>query len=691
MSIFFQTKIEFLRGVGPSKAALLQQELQIETFDDLLQHLPFRYEDRTQLHTIATLREDLPYVQLRGSIHCIKSVGTGRKRLTASLKDQTGEVKLVWFRKIQWIRGQLQPDATYVVFGKPTVYRGQVCLIHPELTTTAHQQALSQPILPVYHTTEKLKAHHLDSKGISKLQQNLLRRLPPSVAEAVPEYLRQRHKIIGKRGALLNIHFPESHERLQQARFRFKFEELFYIQLRLLQLRQVRLEKYVGEVFNELSLLKQFYHSGLPFGLTQAQKRAVREIYQDLQSGNQMNRLLQGDVGSGKTIVAFLSMLIVLGSGGQVAMMAPTEILAEQHYRGLQRFADSVDIRIAMLTGSTKPSERSELLAALGQGSLQILIGTHALISDVVAFKNLGLAIIDEQHRFGVAQRAKLSQKNQSYMPHVLIMTATPIPRTLAMTLYGDLDVSVIDTMPVGRKPVRTLHCYDAQRLRVLRFVREQIAQGRQAYMIYPLIEESEQLDYKNLLDGYESICRAFPTIPISMIHSKMRPADKDHEMQRFVKGETKIMVSTTVIEVGIDVLNATVVVIENAEYFGLAQLHQLRGRVGRGSEQAYCILMTDHKLNEKSRTRIDTMVRTNDGFRIADVDLQLRGPGDLIGVQQSGVLGLKIADLSKDGEILQAAREAAKQVIYQDPALIKPEHAGVKAKLDTIGSHTHP
>lgn len=689
MTSFFQTKIEFLKGVGPNKAVLLHQELQIETFGDLVQHFPFRYEDRTQFHTIAMLREDLPYVQLKGAIRYIKSIETGKKRLIASFKDETGEVKLVWFQRIPWIRKQLQPGVLYTVFGKPTTYHGQISLIHPELTIFTAIQAQAQPILPVYPTTEKLKAHYLDSKAIGRLQQNLLRQLPQSITEPIPAYLRQRYKMMGKREALLNIHFPTSYKILQQARFRLKFEELFYIQLQLLQLRQVRLEKQAGKIFRDISLLSQFYHTELPFKLTNAQKRVVREIYQDLQSGKQMNRLLQGDVGSGKTMVAFLSMLIVLGSGGQVAMMAPTEILSEQHYKGLQQFTASMNIRIAMLTGSTKSSERNKLLAALEQGSLQILVGTHALISDMVTFKNLGLAVIDEQHRFGVAQRAKLWQKNQQYMPHVLIMTATPIPRTLAMTLYGDLDVSVIDAMPAGRKPIKTLHYYDAQRLKVFRFISEQIAQGRQAYIIYPLIEESTKLAYKNLIDGYESICRAFPAMPISIIHGKMKATDKDYEMQRFVKGETKIMVSTTVLEVGVNVPNASVMVIENAEYFGLAQLHQLRGRVGRGSEQSYCILMTDYKLNEKSRERIQTMVGTNDGFRIADVDLRLRGPGDLIGVQQSGVLDLKIADLGQDEKILQAAREAAKQVIQEDPMLIHPEHSGIKAQLDFIHSHT--
>lgn len=684
----FHTKIEYLKGVGPNKAVVLQQELQIYTFGDLIQHYPFRYEDRTQLHTIAELQEDLPYVQLKGSIRYVKSIETGKRRLIASLQDETGEIKLVWFQKLQWICKQLQISAMYTVFGKPTAYHGQISLVHPELEAFVPTQEQSQPILPVYHTTEKLKLYYLDSKSLAKLQRNLLQQLPSHVTETIPDYLRQRYNMIGRKEALLNIHFPESYKSLQESRFRLKFEELFYIQLRLLQLRQIRVEKQPGQVLQNASLLTQFYHTSLPFELTQAQKRVVKEIYQDLCTGKQMNRLLQGDVGSGKTMVAFLSMLIALGSGAQGAMMAPTEILAEQHYKRLYQLATSMNISIAILTGSTRPSERKAILTALEQGTLQILVGTHALISATVAFKNLGLAIIDEQHRFGVMQRAKLWQKNQHYMPHVLIMTATPIPRTLAMTLYGDLDVSIIDEMPAGRKPIKTLHYYDAQRLKVLQSLREQIAKGRQAYIVYPLIEESTKLDYKNLIDGYESICRAFPELPISIIHGKMRTADKDYEMQRFVRGETKIMVATTVIEVGVNVPNASFMMIENAEYFGLAQLHQLRGRVGRGSEQAYCILMTDYKLNDKSRERIQTMVRTNDGFEIADVDLKLRGPGDMMGVQQSGALDLKIADLGKDGKILQAAREAAKQVTREDPVLTHPKHLGIKTQLDFIHSN---
>ncbi|MEM7055295.1 MAG: ATP-dependent DNA helicase RecG, partial [Bacteroidota bacterium] len=633
------------------------------------------------------LQEDLPYVQLKGSIRYARSIETGKKRLIASFQDETGEIKLVWFQKLQWIRKQLQIGAIYTVFGKPTAYHGQISLVHPELEVFAPTQQ-SQPILPVYHTTEKLKLYYLDSKSLAKLQRNLLQQLPSRVPETIPDHLRQRYNMIGRKEALLNIHFPESYESLQKARFRLKFEELFYIQLRLLQLRQIRIEKQPGQIFQDTSLLNQFYRTSLPFELTQAQKRVVKEIYQDLCAGKQMNRLLQGDVGSGKTMVAFLSMLIALGSGSQVAMMAPTEILAEQHYKRLHQFATSINISIAILTGSTRPSERKAILAALEQGTLQILVGTHALISATVAFKDLGLAVIDEQHRFGVMQRAKLWQKKQHYMSHVLIMTATPIPRTLAMTLYGDLDVSVIDEMPAGRKPIKTLHYYDAQRLKVFQSLREQIAMGRQAYIVYPLIEESTKLDYKNLMDGYEGICRAFPELPISIIHGKMRAADKDYEMQRFVRGETKIMVATTVIEVGVNVPNASFMMIENAEYFGLAQLHQLRGRVGRGSEQSYCILMTDYKLNDKSKERIQTMVRTNDGFEIADVDLRLRGPGDMMGVQQSGTLDLKIADLGQDGKVLQAAREAAKQVIREDSMLTHPEHLSIKTQLNFIHSN---
>jgi len=689
MFSFLQTKIEYLQGVGPNRALLLQQELQICTFGDMLQHYPFRYKDRTQLHQIGELEENMPYAQLRGTICHVRTIQSGKKRLLAHLKDNTGKITLVWFKGLPWVLKKLQLGVVYTVFGKPTAYAQQLSLVHPELEVFIPDQKNDFYLLPVYHTTERLKAQHIDSNAFAKLQRNLLERVAHHLPETLPSLLLQRYKLISKSAALLNIHFPKNHELLKQARLRLKFEELFYLQLQLLQLKQIRLEKHKGQVLHDTRLLHRFYATELPFALTGAQKRVVKEIYQDLRSGNQMNRLVQGDVGSGKTMVAFLGMLICIGSGTQVAMMAPTELLAEQHYKTLQAFAQSMNMTIALLTGTTKKKRRNEILNALQAGTLQIIVGTHALLSDTVNFNNLGLAVIDEQHRFGVMQRAKLWKKGKVLFPHVLVTTATPIPRTLAMTFYGDLDVSVIDEMPASRKPIKTIHYYDAQRLKVFQFLKEQIVAARQVYIVYPLIEESEKLNYKNLMDGYESICRAFPEFPISIIHGQMHAADKAYEMQRFSKGETKLMVATTVIEVGMDVPNATVMVIENAERFGLAQLHQLRGRVGRGSEQAYCILMTSTQLNSKSRERIKTMVRTNDGFEIADIDLQLRGPGDLLGVQQSGVLDLKIADLAQDSKILYAARTAAQHIIKEDPVLEHPQNLPIKVQLVHIRSRT--
>ena len=676
MSSFFDNKIEYLKGVGPRKAALLQQELNIHTFGDLVQHYPFRYEDRSQFHAIVELQADMPYVQLRGTIRHIQHVRSGKERVVAYFRDGTGEINLVFFRGLAWILQKLQVGAEYVVFGKPSAYGQQLSLVHPEVEafTPAHEQASA--VRPLYNTTEKLKAQYLDSKALAKLQQTLLQKAAPhDIPETLPDFLLQQYQLTSRAVALNNIHFPQDADSLQQARFRLKFEELFYIQVQLLQLKKVRLDKQPGKTLRDTQLLNRFYHDGLPFVLTGAQQRVVKEIYRDLRSGHQMNRLVQGDVGSGKTMVAFLSALICIGSGAQVALMAPTEILAEQHYRDLQALAAPLDVSVALLTGTVKRKARNEILAALSEGKLHLVVGTHALLNKAVDFHDLGLAIIDEQHRFGVAQRARLWTKGRDYFPHVLVMTATPIPRTLAMTLYGDLDVSVIDELPAGRKPIKTLHYYDAQRLKVFQFLRNQIKAGRQVYIVYPLIEESETLYYKNLMDGYESICRAFPDTPISIVHGQMYAVDKDYEMQRFVRGETKIMVATTVIEVGVNIPNATVMVIENAEKFGLAQLHQLRGRVGRGSQQSYCLLMTKDELNPKSRERIQTMVRTNDGFEIADVDLKLRGPGDLLGVQQSGILDLKIADLSQDSKILQTAREAAQAIIRQDPTLSQPQH----------------
>ncbi len=689
MPSFLQTKIEYLLGVGPKKAAFLQQELDLYTFEDLIQYYPFRYHDRSRLHQVADVRVGMDYVQLRGTLVHIQHIQTGKKRLLASLQDDTGTISLAWFKGLPWILKKLKPGIVYTVVGKPTHYNQQLVLVHPELEIATINTPHDVSLLPVYRTTEKLKTQRIYGKNFVRLQRNLLAQAHHRIPETLPDGLRKRYKLVSKFTAWCDIHFPETYESLRHARTRLKFEELFYLQLQLLQLKQIHVEKRKGAVLRHTQLLRDFFASGLPFTLTEAQKRVVKEIHQDLRSGNQMNRLLQGDVGSGKTIVAFLSMLICIGSNTQVAMMAPTELLAEQHYNELRVFAQSMHITIALLSGTTKKKRRAEITAALQKGTLQILVGTHALLSADVTFKKLGLAVIDEQHRFGVSQRAKLWAKQQGYFPHVLVMTATPIPRTLAMTFYGDLDVSVIDEMPAGRKPVKTMHYYDAQRLKVFRFLEKQIAASRQVYVVYPLIEESEKLNYKNLMDGYESIGRAFPQLPISIIHGQMRAADKTYEMQRFVKGETKLLVATTVIEVGVNVPNATVMVIENAERFGLAQLHQLRGRVGRGSSQAYCLLMTGTQLSSKSKERVQTMVRTNNGFEIADVDLQLRGPGDLLGVQQSGVLDFKIANLAQDGQLLQEARAAAQQLLKADPTFAHPQNLPIKTQLEHIRGHT--
>ncbi|GJM29912.1 MAG: ATP-dependent DNA helicase RecG [Cyclobacteriaceae bacterium] len=683
MKGFFDTGIEFLKGVGPNKADLINKELEIFNFGDLIQFYPFRYEDRTRFYRISEINERLPNIQVRGKIGKIETLGTGsRKRLVASLYDDTGSIELVWFKGIKWVSRKLKTGVAYAVFGKPTRYGGKNNIAHPEIEvyTAAHEkQGFLQP---VYHTTEKLKRGYLDSRAIAKLQKQLLEAAKSRIVESLPPHLMNDLGLIPKAEALWHIHFPSDSKKLNQAQLRLKFEELFYVQLRLLKLKLARIERFRGKVFRETALIKQFYHQHLPFELTGAQKRVIREIYSDMKSGKQMNRLLQGDVGSGKTIVAFICVLAVVGAGAQAALMAPTEILAEQHYRGLKIFAGKMDVEIGILTGSTKQSQRKELHQKLQNGSLRLLVGTHALLEDQVQFNSLGLAVIDEQHRFGVAQRAKLWKKNKDFFPHVLVMTATPIPRTLAMTLYGDLDVSVIDELPPGRKPIETVHRYDQNRLKVFGFIKRQLSAGRQIYFVYPLIEESAKMDLKHLEDGYESIKRAFPEIPVSIVHGKMKSKDKDYEMQRFVKGETRIMVATTVIEVGVNVPNATVMVIENSERFGLAQLHQLRGRVGRGADQSYCILMTDVKISKEGRVRIQTMVRTNNGFEIADVDLKLRGPGDLMGTQQSGVLDLMIADLSKDGKLLKVAREKAAQILETDPELKSVENVNVRRQV---------
>jgi ATP-dependent DNA helicase RecG len=683
LSSFFDTKIEYLRGMGPQKAALFNKELNIFTYGELIQYYPFRYEDRTKFYKIRDLNEELENVQIIAKIRKVETIGEARrKRLVAYIYDETGEMELTWFKGIQWVVKKLLIGPAFVFYGKPNKYGRKFSIAHPEMEPLSQVHEEKSFFQPVYSTTEKLRSKFLDSKGISRIMEGLVQVAFPQIQETLPLDIMQRFNLISKQIALKQIHFPDNPEILKRARFRLKFEEFFFVQLRLLKLKLTRTEKSRGQILNQTELLTKFYKEHLPFELTEAQKRVVREAFGDMKSGKQMNRLIQGDVGSGKTMVAFICILIAISSGAQACLMAPTEILANQHYEGLKEYADLMGLEIALLTGSTKKSARKIIHEMLLSGELHIIIGTHALLEDIVQFKNLGLAIVDEQHRFGVAQRAKLWAKNEQFFPHVLVMTATPIPRTLAMTLYGDLDISVIDEMPKGRKPIQTVHRYDKDRLKVFGFMRKQIQEGRQVYVVYPLIEESETMDLKNLMDGFESISRAFPEYPVSIVNGNMKASDKDYEMQRFVKGETKIMVATTVIEVGVNVPNASVMVVENAERFGLSQLHQLRGRVGRGADQSYCILMTKYELSKDSRVRLETMVRTNNGFEIADVDLKLRGPGDLMGTQQSGLADLLIADLSKDAPILNMARDAAQLLLQDDPDLTQPQHAMVLRQI---------
>jgi ATP-dependent DNA helicase RecG len=683
---FFDTSLEFLKGVGPQRAALLQKELKLFTFGDLIQHYPFRYEDRTRFYRISEVNELMPFVQMKGKIFDVELIGDKfKKRLVAYLSDDTGELELVWFQGINWAMQKLKPNVDYMVFGKPSRYGSKLSIAHPEIELLTEKSAKGGYLQPVYPLSEKLRNRYIDNKFIIKLQQDVIKGAISHIRETLPAAILQQHSFISKKEALINIHFPKSLEWLERAQRRLKFEELFFIQLRLIKMKLVREEKFKGIVFGDTSILTRFYKEHLPFDLTEAQKKVVREIYSDMKSGKQMNRLLQGDVGSGKTIVGFISILLAIGGDAQAALMAPTEILAQQHYANLKKYADKMNISIALLTGSVKKSARKPIHEQLADGSLKILIGTHALLEEEVKFNKLGLAIIDEQHRFGVAQRSKLWQKNSNFYPHVLVMTATPIPRTLAMTLYGDLEISVIDELPKGRKPIKTTHQFDSHRLQVNGFIKTQIEAGRQVYVVYPLIEESEKLDLKHLMDGYESISRAFPEMPISILHGQMKPEAKDFEMARFAKGETKIMVATTVIEVGVDVPNASVMIVESAQRFGLSQLHQLRGRVGRGAEQSFCILMTDHKLSSESKTRIETMVRTNNGFEIAETDLKLRGPGDLMGTQQSGALDLLIADLGKDGELSKTARVAAQTILANDPLLQRAENGMILNQIESI------
>lgn len=677
------TPIGYLKGVGPAKADVLKKELGIAVYEDLLYHFPFRYVDKTRFYTVREITPAHQQIQLRGRVTGKQLIGDKRaKRLVASFQDETGVIELVWFRGLKWVDQFVTVGKTYVVFEKPHFFKGKVSLVHPEMELLSESKpAFNTALQPVYPSTEKLKKFFLDSKGLLRLQHELQEQLKDKLPETLPESVRAAYKLMSRQEAMRHIHFPADHHFLNKAQARLKFEELFFIQLKLLYYKQLNTRKFKGIGFPSVgSLFNTFYQEKLLFELTGAQKRVLKEIRHDTRSGMQMNRLLQGDVGSGKTVVALMSMLLAIDNGYQACMMAPTEILAVQHYQVICELLPGLPVTTGLLTGSTSASEKKRILAELKAGSLHILVGTHALIEDQVDFKSLGLAVIDEQHRFGVEQRSKLWKKS-TRVPHVLVMTATPIPRTLAMTLYGDLDVSVIDELPAGRKPVVTSHRYESGRLRVLGFLKEEIAKGRQVYIVYPLIEESEKLDLLNLMQGYDQIVRAFPRpqYQVSIVHGKMKPADKDFEMQRFVKGETQIMVATTVIEVGVNVPNASVMVIENAERFGLSQLHQLRGRVGRGAEQSYCILMTGNKLSAEARTRIDTMVRTGDGFEIAETDLKLRGPGDLMGTQQSGVLGLRLADLGKDFQLLNEARACARRILAEDPGLDDPGNSLLK------------
>ncbi|HEY0978201.1 MAG TPA: ATP-dependent DNA helicase RecG [Flavobacteriales bacterium] len=680
------TPIEYLKGVGPQRGELLRKEFGIATYRDLLHHFPFRYVDRTRYHTVAEVDQDETPVQLRGILKDVKIIGVKQaKRLTARLQDATGSLELVWFKGIRWIQPALKEGIEYVVYGKATRFRDKFNIAHPDLEPAAKWDLLpANKLQPVYSTTEKAAARGLNSRGLERLMEGLLPQVRGQVPETLSAALVERLGGISREAAVIALHAPPEQRTLDIALRRLKFEELFFVQLQLLKQKQLLQQDVRGNVFGQVGAkFNAFYNDHLPFRLTEAQKRVVKEIRKDMATGHQMNRLLQGDVGSGKTLVALLTMLIALDNGFQAALLAPTEILAQQHFKSISRFVEGLPIVVRLLTGSTKAAERRSLLTALRLGEIHILVGTHALLEDRVVFDRLGLVVIDEQHRFGVAQRARMQAKS-AVPPHVLVMTATPIPRTLAMTLYGDLDVSVIDELPPGRKPIRTVHRTDGSRNAVFGFMEEEIAKGRQVYVVYPLIEESETSDLKHLMDGLESISRRFPLpkYAVSMVHGRLAPDVKDYEMARFVKGETDIMVATTVIEVGVDVPNASVMVIENAERFGLSQLHQLRGRVGRGAENSYCILMTKERLGNDSRTRIETMVRTQDGFEISEVDLRLRGPGDLMGTQQSGIPELLLADLVQDAELLQAARRTAQRLLDEDPDLRDPMNASIAIAL---------
>ena len=679
--------IKYLQGVGPQRAAILNKELNIFSLRDLLYYFPYKYVDRSRLYYIHEIDGNMPYIQLKGQILSFETIGEGRqRRLVAHFSDGTGVVDLVWFQGIKYLMGRYKAHEEYIVFGKPTVFNGRVNMAHPDIDPAKDLTLSTMGLQPYYNTTEKMKRAGLNSHALEKLMANAFALLQGEMPETLSPRIVEEHHLMSLDEALRNIHFPQNPDRLRKAQYRLKFEELFYIQLNILRYTKDRQRKFrglyfekVGEVFNT------FYSQNLPFQLTGAQKRVIKEIRKDMGSGRQMNRLLQGDVGSGKTLVALMSMLIALDNGYQACMMAPTEILAAQHFETIRQMLFGMNVRVELLMGSVKGKKREEILKGLLTGEVQILIGTHAVLEDTVNFSSLGMVVIDEQHRFGVAQRAKLWAKN-ACPPHVLVMTATPIPRTLAMTLYGDLDVSVIDELPPGRKPIQTIHQFDNRRPSLYAGIRKQIEEGRQVYIVYPLIKESEKMDIKNLEEGYEHICAEFPDCKVSKVHGQMKPAEKDAEMQRFVNAETQIMVATTVIEVGVNVPNASVMVIENAERFGLSQLHQLRGRVGRGADQSYCILVTSYKLSEETRKRLEIMVQTNDGFEIAEADLKLRGPGDLEGTQQSGVaFDLKIADIARDGQLLQYVREVALAIVEEDPTGVLPENEVLWRQLQAL------
>ena len=687
MSGILSQDIKFLPGVGPRKAVLLNQELKVFTLGDLIYYFPFKYVDRTKFYTIREIDTSLPYIQVRGRITGSELIGVGRnQRLVAYLTDGTGILELIWFQGIKFITQTIKLNVEYIVFGKPGEFNGQFSIVHPELDENLADQSKKEGFIQAYYnTSEKLKTNFIHSKNILKLQYAALQLVRGSIYESMPSWLVQKLGLVSLESALLTIHFPENPQILRKAEYRLKFEELFYIQLKLLHLKEDRHKKFKGHLFTKVgNYFNDFYFNHLPFELTGAQKRVIREIRKDMGTGRQMNRLLQGDVGSGKTMVALMSVLIALDNGFQCCFMAPTEILANQHYLSIQKFLGDMAVKVKLLTGSTKKGERAIIHSELLNGNLHLLIGTHALLEDIVQFESLGLVIIDEQHSFGVTQRAKLWRKN-FVPPHILVMTATPIPRTLAMTVYGDLDVSVIDELPPGRKPIKTVHYFENRRAQVYDFIRKEIAEGRQIYIVFPLISESEKMDYKNLEEGYEQIIKLFPSpdYAIGMVHGRMKPAAKDLEMQRFKSMETQILVATTVIEVGVDVPNASVMIIESSERFGLSQLHQLRGRVGRGAEQSFCILLSGFKLGAESRKRIETMVATNDGFEIAEADMRLRGPGDIEGTQQSGIaFDLKISNLAKDGQVLQYARDIAESIISDDPSLEKPQNDILKKQL---------